>query len=249
MENKKLIAFDLDGTLTLSKADLDPEMAELLRELLQKKLVAVMGGAAFSQFQKQFIDKLGASSEELKNLLMFPTSSASFYRYDGESWNKIYENFLSSDDESKIRAAFSQALAEIKYVVPTKTHGEVIENRGAQITFSAIGQSAPLLEKQKWHDTQDRRSEIKAKLDKMLPEFNIHLGGLTSIDVTKRGIDKAYGIAQIEKLLKISKEDMIFAGDALYVGGNDYPVKRTGVETVQVNGPGDTEKFIKSILM
>lgn len=247
-QNKKIIAFDMDGTLTESKADLDSEMARLIRQLLQKKLVAVMGGASFVQFQKQFLNILNATSAELKNLLIFATSAAAFYRYDGIKWNNVYEKSLTTEDEIKIKIAFEEALREINYKKPEKQYGEIIQNLGTQVTFSALGQAAPLSEKQEWHDNSDCREAIRIALENLIPEFEVRIGGLTSMNVTKKGIDKAYGIMQMERLLKIPKENIIFIGDALYVGGNDYPVKRAGVETIQVSGPEDTKQIIKSII-
>ena len=72
--------------------------------------------------------------------------------------------------------------------------GEVIEDRGSQITFSALGQQAPLEQKDKWDPDFTKRKKIKAILDTLIPEFSVRMGGATSIDITKPGIDKAYGI-------------------------------------------------------
>jgi len=76
----------------------------------------------------------------------------------------------------------------------------------------------------------------------------VRTGGLTAIDVTQKGIDKAYGVRQIEKVLKIPIKDMVFIGDALYPGGNDAAAKKTGVQTIAVKGPADTIAIIKKIL-
>jgi len=76
----------------------------------------------------------------------------------------------------------------------------------------------------------------------------VHAAGFTTIDITRRGIDKAYGIRQIEKYLHIPIGTMLFIGDALYRGGNDAPAKKTGVQTIAVSGPKDTIAIIKKIL-
>lgn len=248
IKNKKLIVFDLDGTLTESKKKLDSEMAGLLRKLLLKKEVAVIGGGSCEQFQKQFLAFLKGSPAELKNLYLFPTSGASFYCWKNEKWQKVYEEKLTTSEKRKIQKAFQLAFEEISYIDPAKVYGEIIEDRGSQITFSALGQIAPLKAKEKWNEKTDRRQEIKKSLERFLPEFEIRLGGLTSIDVTHHGIDKAYGIRQIMKSLKARKDDLLFVGDALYEGGNDFPVKKEGIEAVAVKGPDETKKLIKLIL-
>ena len=91
----------------------------------------------------------------------------------------------------------------------------MIEDRGSQITFSALGQEAPLEEKVKWDPDFAKRKKMKTILDGLIPEFSVRLGGSTSIDVTKPGIDKAYGIKKLGDVLAISIEAMIFVGGRL----------------------------------
>ena len=74
------------------------------------------------------------------------------------------------------------------------------------------------------------------------------MGGDTSIDVTKPGIDKAYGIRKLRDLLGISLKEMIFIGDALFVGGNDYPAEEVGVVSIPVRGPNETKRVIETII-
>jgi hypothetical protein len=85
-------------------------------------------------------------------------------------------------------------------------------------------------------------------LQKRLPALEVHSAGFTSIDVTKKGIDKAYGIRKIEKILRIPVKNMVFIGDALYPGGNDYAAKKTGIQCLAVKGPEDTKKIIRELI-
>lgn len=124
----------------------------------------------------------------------------------------------------------------------------MIEDRGSQITFSALGQKAPLDAKTRWDPDFAKRRKIKAILDTLLPEFAVRLGGTTSIDVTKLGIDKAYGIRKLRDVLGVSLEEMLFIGDALFVGGNDYPAKEAGVVTIQVRDPDETKRVIETLV-
>ena len=129
-----------------------------------------------------------------------------------------------------------------------KVWGEIIEDRGSQITFSALGQQAPLEEKEKWDPDFAKRKKIKAILDTLIPEFSVRLGGATSIDVTKPGIDKAYGIGKLRDILGISLKEMIYVGDALFAGGNDYPAEQAGVVSIPVRGPDETKRVIEAII-
>jgi phosphomannomutase len=131
---------------------------------------------------------------------------------------------------------------------PERLWGEAIEDRGSQITFSALGQQAPLLEKKKWDPDFARRKKIKTILDTFIPEFSVRMGGATSIDVTKPGIDKAYGIRKLRDILGIGILEMLFIGDALFPGGNDYPAKEAGVLSIQVRDPNECKRVIEAIL-
>lgn len=250
---KDLIVFDLDGTLTPSKANLEPDMSAVLARLLAVKKVAVIGGGSYGQFQRQFLEHFHPRKELLKNLFLFPTTSTSFYRYR-IGWKRIYRKELLKREKRQIIRAFHEAFKEIHYVPPPKTYGKVIEDRGSQITFSALGQDVVKklgvkrgeALKKKWNEESDIRPQLVRALRKRLPEFE-HEGGYTSVDVTKPGIDKAYGVRQIKKTLKIPISKMLFIGDALYKGGNDEAAKKTGIDCVAVKGPGETKKIIRSL--
>jgi hypothetical protein len=142
--------------------------------------------------------------------------------------------------------ALEQALKEGIYESPKETYGESIEDRGSQITFSSLGQKAPLDVKQGWDPDRKKRQAIAKIIEPKVPQFDVVIGGMTSIDVTRKGVNKAYGIKKIEAYLKLSPEKILFIGDALFEGGNDFPAKSTGVDCQQVSGPEETLKLIKS---
>jgi hydroxymethylpyrimidine pyrophosphatase-like HAD family hydrolase len=90
--------------------------------------------------------------------------------------------------------------------------------------------------------------EIAKRMAKYLPELEVRAAAFTSIDITKKGFDKHFGIDELTKLLKIPKENTVYVGDALYPGGNDESAIAAGVDTVKVKGPEDTEEWIKQFL-
>lgn len=243
----QLIIFDLDGTLAKSKQHLDPEMSSLLSALLKTHKVAVISGCSYKQFQNQFLSHLHCPDTNLlKNLFLFPTCGTSFYRYTNH-WTKIYSKNLTILEKQKIIIAFKKTLVDTHYSHP-KTYGNIIENRGTQITFSALGQNAPLSLKQSYDPDLSIRKHMKSILEHYLPEFEIRIGGTTSIDITRKGIDKSYGVKQIIKYLNINKSDILFIGDALYPDGNDYPVLQLGITCLNVSSPEETKKIISKHL-
>jgi HAD superfamily hydrolase (TIGR01484 family) len=242
---KKLIVFDLDGTLAASKSSLDAEMSSLLHDLLGVVKVAVISGGAWLQFEKQVLSNL-PQDERLARLSILPTCGTQFFQYTGE-WKRLYAEDFTADEKEKIVSSLNKAVGTAGFPVE-KTWGETIEDRGSQLTYSALGQQAPLKEKEKWDSDFAKRKKIKAILDTLIPEFSVRLGGATSIDVTKPGIDKAYGIKKLQETLGISVKEMIYVGDALFVEGNDYPAEQAGVISIPVRGPAETKRVIEAII-
>lgn len=126
--------------------------------------------------------------------------------------------------------------------------GKIIEDRGTQIPFSALGQQAPIEEKKKWDTDSAKRKQMKALLADLIPEFSVRLGGTTSIDISKLGIDKGYGIRKLHDTLGIAIDEMIFISDALFPGGNDYPAKEAGVVSIQVRDSNEDKRVIETIV-
>ncbi len=242
---KRLIIFDLDGTLAESKSALDSEMSALLHNLLGVIKVAIISGGGWNQFEKQLLTNL-PNDEHFGNLSLLPTCGTKFYQYSGD-WKKIYSEDLTAAEKEKIISSLKKTIIEVGFKVE-KVWGEVIEDRGSQITFSALGQQAPLSEKEKWDPDFAKRKKIKAILDTSLFGFSVRLGGATSIDITKPGIDKAYGIGKLRDTLGIKIQEMIFIGDALFPGGNDYPAEEAGVVSIPVRGPTETKRVTEAII-
>lgn len=240
---KRLIVFDLDGTLAESKASLDSEMATLLNDLLGIVKVAVISGGDWPQFETQVLAHLPHDGS-LTNLSLLPTCGTKFFRYTG-GWKKIYSEDLAPEEREKIIASLKKAAAGFK---TENEWGETIEDRGSQITFSALGQHAPLEAKKQWDPDFAKRKKITAILNPLIPEFSIRMGGATSIDVTKPGIDKAYGIGKLRDVLGVSLKEMIYVGDALFAGGNDYPAEQAGVVSIGVRGPHETKRVIEAVV-
>lgn len=242
---KKLIVFDLDGTLAESKSSLDAEMVKLLSDLLGIVKVAVISGGNWPQFEKQLLFKL-PQDENLRNLSLLPTCGTKFFRYES-GWVQLYSEDFSEEEKEKIIRSLKQAIELLGFKTET-VWGEPIEDRGSQITFSALGQQAPIEEKKTWDPDFIKRKKMKALLDDLIPEFSVRLGGTTSVDVTKPGIDKAYGIRKLRDNLGIAIHEMIFIGDALFPGGNDYPAKEAGAVSIQVRDPNEAKRVIEAII-
>ena len=244
----KLVAFDLDGTLAQSKQPLSSEMGELLAQLLKKMPVAVMSGAAFAQYKEQFFPAFPEETD-FKNLFIFPDNAAQCYVFKGGARHTQYDQKFTQAQSEEIMEALAEGLAETKIneTVP-QMWGPQIEDRGAQITFSALGQHAPVEEKEKWDPEREKRKPLYDFLVEHLPDFSVGLNATTSIDITQKGITKAYGVCQLSDLTTIPISEMLYVGDALNPGGNDAVVIETGIPTHRVSDPEETRKIVEEIV-
>jgi phosphomannomutase len=245
----KLIIFDLDGTLAESKQPLTRGMSTLLAKLLEQMPVAIISGGALSQFLKQVVAQLPVEAN-LAHLYLLPTSGAALYEFRDDDWKKIYEERLSEKDKEIIEAAMREAVEETGIITfSDKAWGERIEYRGGQVSLSALGQQAPVALKKEWDPDHSKRRALQTAIQKLLPpRFTAAIGGMTTIDVTKTGVDKAYGIHQLCERLKINESDALYVGDELEAGGNDEAVYKTNVETKSVADPLKTMLLIEEII-
>ena len=244
--NVKLVAFDLDDTLAPSKAPIDPAMAELLGRLLDAVPVCVISGGQFGQFRSQLIANLPEGTAQLDRLHLMPTCGTQYYRYDG-GWQQIYAENLSDDEKQRALHALETEAKRLG-LWSDETWGPVLEDRGSQITFSALGQDAPISAKSVWDPDGAKKETLRAAVAPLLPDLEVRSGGSTSIDITRAGIDKAYGMTRLAELTGIPLEEMLFIGDRLDEGGNDYPVKALGVPSLAVEGWHDTAALIEDFL-
>ena len=248
---KKLIIFDLDDTLADSKQDLTEDMAKLLGRLLDKYEIAVISGCSYHQMLSQFADNLSDVVDMYyppNGVYLLPMSGTYMYTFVGtypDDWEPTWGSSLTLREKVDIINAFDKSGFHLG-----ESYGPIEEDRISQITFSLCGQNAPLEVKKKFDPDQNKRRVIVAEMEKFLDpsKFSIRIGGATSIDVTKAGIDKSYGLGKLLDYLKLDKSDALFIGDALFEGGNDYPVKQMGIECLTTTGPEETSKLITKLI-
>lgn len=246
---KKVIVFDLDETLTETRSPMTDEMSELLGQLLDKHQVCVISGGSLDQFKKQFLSNLKVEPLKLEKLHLMPTCGTRYYTYNlsNDGWDEIYAEDFSENEKKQIIKALEAGIDEAGYRIKNPK-GALIEDRGSQITYSALGQEAEPVEKKAWDLDGTKKKKLRDLVAEKIPQFEVRVGGTTSVDVTKQGIDKAYGMKKLMEILEMSKEDILFIGDRIFEGGNDYPVKLMGIDCVAVKGFEHTPWVVRGIL-
>jgi len=246
---KKILAFDLDDTLAITKSPISDRMAAVLSEVLENFDICIISGGKYELFQKQVISRLDIGAQKLKRLHLMPTCGTRYYRFDESinDWALQYAEDLTDDEKTKIKVVLEEAAKQTGYW-PENAAGEVIEDRDSQITYSGLGQGATPEAKYAWDPDGAKRMAIRAVALEKIPELEIRLGGTTSIDVTRKGIDKAHGMQKLIDATGVTKSDILFFGDKLQEGGNDYPVKAFGIDSIEVTRWEDTANCLESIV-
>jgi HAD superfamily hydrolase (TIGR01484 family) len=221
-------------------------MAATLARLLAVTDVAVISGGDWPQFEKQVASRLPADAT-LDRLWLMPTTGTKLYRFINGAWRAVYAELFDDAEKVKIRTAFDRALADAG-LADERIWGERIEDRGSQITFSGLGQVAPLKAKEAWDPDRKKRTALQAFLRSALPDLSVNLGGTTSIDVTRAGVDKGYGLKRLTAESGVPLDGMLFIGDAIFPGGNDYPAAEIGLETVKVRDVAETTAVVTAIV-
>lgn len=248
MSAPRLVAFDLDDTLAPSKSAIDPRIGELLISLADRVEVAIISGGQLAQFTSQVVDRLpDASADALSRLHLLPTCGTQYYRLTPDGITTVYAHSLTDDQKSRALEAVEGEARRLG-LWEAETWGDILEDRGSQITFSALGQRAPLTAKVAWDPTGVKKNTLRAAVADRIPDLEVRSGGSTSVDITHRGIDKAFGMRQLSEQTGIPLDDMLFVGDRLDPDGNDYPVLAMGVACQAVEGWEETAEFLERLL-
>jgi hypothetical protein len=209
----------------------------------------VISGGKFDQFKLQLIDRLDVSPQQMSRLHIMPTTGTRYLRFDEGKldWVLQYAEDLSSQKRAEIVEVLTAGAKELGYW-ETEPFGDIIEDRGSQITYSALGQEAPAEMKYAWDPDGVKKGALRDYAAERLPDLEVHVGGTTSVDVTEAGIDKAYGMRKLMAVLNLTSGDILFLGDKLDEGGNDYPVKSVGIDTIAVKSWEETALALQAII-
>jgi len=248
MTTPRLVAFDLDDTLAPSKGAISPRMGELLIELAERVEVAIISGGQLQQFRSQVVDRLPvADAAVLDRFHLLPTCGTQYYRVTADGVRTVYAHALTDDEKQRALAAVEEEARRLG-LWESETWGDILEDRGSQITFSALGQKAPVAAKMAWDPTGEKKNALRDAVAVRIPDLEVRSGGSTSVDITRRGIDKAFGMRQLSEQTGIPLDDMLFVGDRLDEHGNDYPVLAMGVTCHAVTGWEDTISYLEQLI-
>ena len=231
----------MDNTLSESCRQISDEMAGVISNLVNNGFeFVVIAGSDVKEIKQQVCSKVNAKIHVLG------TSGTKYYLWNGKELEKVYALNLTEAEKQKILDSLDD-LCEKFDIKPVTSKEDQILKRGSQITLSAIGRHAPFEMKEAFDPDKKKRMKWINYLKPKLSEFLIVMGGSTSIDITKKGFDKGYGIKEFARYNHFNLDDILFFGDGIFPGGNDYSVVGV-VDYVKVKNPGDTLSKLKELM-
>mmetsp|Transcript_16305 Transcript_16305/g.29575 ORF Transcript_16305/g.29575 Transcript_16305/m.29575 type:complete len:260 (-) Transcript_16305:183-962(-) len=244
-QNPRIIAlFDVDGTLTLPRGEVTPDMMEFMKSLSKKITVGIVGGSDLPKQEEQLGDGIAS-------LFPYNFSQNGLVAYmDGELQEvQTISKFLGEENVKRVVNWTMKYLAEID--IPVK-RGTFIEFRSGMMNISPIGRNCSREERNDYEKIDLERNIRKDMVAAMRKEFadlglTYSIGGQISFDVFPVGWDKTYCL----KYLPVGDFDEVhFFGDKTFEGGNDYEIfmaERTIGHTV--TSPEDTKEQCTKLFM
>ena len=156
----------------------------------------------------------------------------------------LWYDALNEDEKAEIH----NHIASLPRTWEVPDENDLIEDRGASITYSLYGHHAPIADKEKFDPEQARRIGLLAEHPLTSDKVEVKISGTTTLDYFKKGMNKGYNIARLCEYNDWNLDTCIYFGDALFPGGNDDTVIGV-IDTETVKNPVDTiDKLTKMFL-
>src|SRR3989338_6768502 len=240
ISKKTIIVADVDETICESCQEISPEMAQKINSLIKAGYqFAFISGTPIKELKRMISGKLTEKHHLLGN------NGTNYVACSKQEFSEVYNYPFTSEEKQEIMAAFEK-LIKTENLISLTTAEDQLQDRGSQITLSILGRNAPTALKAQYDPNGKIRTRFIECLQKYLrPEnYDLKIGGTTSIDVTRRGHDKAWGMKQFLVHNNFSLSEVVFFGDKIYHYGNDYEVSKY-VDCMAVKNPQDTLEKLK----
>ena len=233
MNKYKLIAMDLDGTLTQHKSALDKKNTAVLDEL-GKRYMLVMVGA-------------GDSRRIYKQMNEYPIDIIGNYGMQFSVVENGEFKVVRSDGYDVDRDFFERAVTKLrKETGYTEFAGDNVEfHASGAVTFPILGTKAVLSDKLSFDPKGEKRSRIYDKVSAEFRDYNCFIGGSSSFDIVAKEYDKYNALMRYAKEKGIKKDEILFLGDDFKKGGNDEQIKLGGVDYIAVTDYTQLERLLK----
>lgn len=219
---KKLICFDLDGTLTQHRSKLEKENKEVLDELGKKyKMVMVGAGGAeriYAQMNEYPIDIIANYGMQESKMI------------DGKF--TIVKQITSHPDKAYFLEKAEYLRKKYGY---TEYKGDSVEfHATGMVTFPLLGTKADIADKIAFDPTREKRKVLYPEVLELFPTFAVYIGGSSSFDFAEKKYNKYDAIMAYAKENGYTKDEILYVGDDFGDGGGDSHVRLGGLEYIEI---------------
>lgn len=245
--------FDVDGTLTLPRQRITPDLEEFLQKLKNKVSVGLVGGSDLAKIAWQMGGQGENSSQQCLDIAqkfhyLFAENGLVAYKSGVSQQSHTILNYMG---EEKLQRFINFCLRHMSELTLPAKRGNFIEFRTGLINICPIGRSCSQNEREAFADF-DAKHKIREKFVEALnaefgPDFGLKfvIGGQISIDAFPSGWDKTFCLQYLTHFDKI-----YFFGDKTFPGGNDYEIY-SDARTIgyNVTSPEHTKQIVSQIFM
>lgn len=224
--------FDMDHTIAPARQLILPEMYTLLKNLPQD-IIIVSG---------QEVPKIHWQSNNLPAIVLGQNGNHAVDINENLLWNIP----LSEDERQEILEHIEKIRATLSYSI--NEDWKPIEDRGAQITFSPVGNIAPNDIKMAFDPDRIKRDAMLLAVPFESENLIVKIGGSTSFDYLHKNRHKGTNVQKLIDHMGWDKSECVYFGDGLYPGGNDEPVIGV-IETISVTDHLDTYRQLQEMFL
>lgn len=225
----RLVALDMDGTLTQHKTPLGAENRAALDELRRRFRLVLIGAGSCTRIHNQ----LGG----------YPADVVGCYGMERAEWNeeaaelRLVEASPATPLGVEARADVLATAARIRerhgY---TAFDGDSVEfHASGMLTFALLGTAAPIEDKLAFDPDRSRRRVFYDEVCAAFPEYTVFVGGSSSFDIVPKPYDKLHALRRYCALRGIDVDEVVFVGDDYGPGGNDEQVYRSEIDFVTID--------------
>lgn len=222
----KLVAFDLDGTLTQHKTPLSPEARAALDYLRERGIALLMAGA-------------GSCARIARQMENYPIDILGNYGMQYAQWDpatrehkQIFDKRLPCDHES-VERRMAEFRAKHGF---EKFAGDSVEfHESGVVTLPLLGTKAAATDKLAFDPDRRKRRALFAEVKALFPDFKVFVGGSSSFDMAPAPYDKGYALEKLSQERGLGKDEVLYVGDDYGPGGNDEAVLLCGFPFLKID--------------
>lgn len=255
---KKIVLFDMDGTLTPARKKMGWGVIDVLSDLQKAGAeIGIVTGSDIDYVKQQCDPIFDVSPVNCFDIHYLPCNGTKYFKLSSNGFKSVYANDMRKNLGEDNWRRLIQLLTSLQSSI-TRVHrnipmtGNFINYRGSTVNWCPIGRQCTDEDRKEWC-TWDKKQNIRNNwlaiarqgLDNAnLEDVVIKLGGDTSFDIYPEGWDKTFAFKQFEHY-----DEIYFVGDRCDYSGNDYEAyKKAGNKGYITKGPEDTKRIIKEII-